>query len=255
MFLLNLSRTLSLMFLLVFFVSCSDNSSQSESFNISGFAQKGPFKKGSLVKAYKLEKGERTKTTVQSLIIDSKGSYLIDIPWIGTTEIEISGDYLDETSLEYKKNGKLSLIIENKKDSNIKANINVLTHLKSKILINKIKENTAKDFKELKEEANVEILKIFNISTINTKVEDLNLSDLKNEINKRLFTISAVISKDKNTLINLENIIKNKKDSTSIISHIKKEELKINVEELNKKLNKKIKAEDKKLADEKKAKK
>ncbi|NQY53968.1 MAG: Ig-like domain-containing protein, partial [Campylobacteraceae bacterium] len=57
-----------------------------------------------------------------------------------------------------------------------------------------------------------------------------------------------------NTLINLENIIKNKKDSTSIISHIKKEELKINVEELNKKLNKKIKAEDKKLADEKKAK-
>ena len=243
MFLLNLSRTLSLMFLLVFFVSCSDNSSQSESFNISGFAQKGPFKEGSLVQAYKLSKGERTKQTSQSLVLDDKGFYTIDIPWTGTTEIEISGEYLDETSLEYLKNGKISLIIESKKNKQLKANINILTHLRSKILISKIKENINKEFKVLNHESNTEILKMFNISNNNVKVENLNLTTLNNNINKRLLKISAVVSKNKNILMNLENIIKNKEDYTSIITNIKNEEVKINVSDLSKRLNEKLKNE------------
>ena len=52
-------KILSLFFLMIFLSACDSNNriNNSNNSNISGYAQKGPFKKESIVKAYKLENG------------------------------------------------------------------------------------------------------------------------------------------------------------------------------------------------------
>jgi len=97
--------------------------------SISGKAQKGPFRDGSEISFFKLNK-DGSRSGLSTTAVTNGESYSIEVPWIGATEIIVEGFYLDEmtgsTSVEPIN---LSAIVVIRKGE--KININLFTHLAS----------------------------------------------------------------------------------------------------------------------------
>ena len=92
----------------LFLVACSNGDGTSGSGNqmgastsfeqdLRGVAQKGMFLAGTTVTAWQLgENGQRTGTTLSTVMEGSQGFYDLALSWSGWTEVEVQGRYFDE---------------------------------------------------------------------------------------------------------------------------------------------------------------
>jgi len=100
--------------------------------NISGSAQKGPYKSGSSVTASKLNaQGEPIASdTINTQVKNSHGRFSVDrIQWSGWTGLVVSGQYFDEF-LNNNSNESITLNAITRKDRKFDtANVNLYTHL------------------------------------------------------------------------------------------------------------------------------
>ncbi|MBD3794295.1 MAG: hypothetical protein IE889_09150 [Campylobacterales bacterium] len=75
-------------------------------------ASKGPFRAGALVTAYRLdERLQRTGEYKETNTTDDKGTFSIELPWTGLTEINVVGDYYNELTGAYMSDGNLSTFV------------------------------------------------------------------------------------------------------------------------------------------------
>ncbi|WP_228155927.1 Ig-like domain-containing protein [Poseidonibacter lekithochrous] len=207
-----------------FLVACNSNSeiNNSNNSNISGYAQKGPFKKDSIVKAYKLENGVKTNESIETKTLDNKGSYKLDVPWSGPTQIEITGEYFDEVNGTYIQNGHLVSIINAKTNVEIKSNINILTHIASRNILQSLKQSPNIGIDEAKASAEKSVAKAFSLDLEENSLDELDLTDgqdqTKKRVNAQLLKISASILSTNNPEDTLEKLSEDIKDDGEINS-------------------------------------
>ncbi|QKJ22725.1 Ig-like domain-containing protein [Poseidonibacter lekithochrous] len=224
MYVFYFKKIIFLFFLMFFLVACNNNSeiNNSNNSNISGYAQKGPFKKDSIVKAYKLENGVKTNESIETKILDNKGSYKLDIPWSGPTQIEITGEYFDEVNGTYIQNGHLVSIINAKTNVEIKSNINILTHIASRNILQSLKQSPNIGIDEAKASAEKSVAKAFSLDLEENSLDELDLTDgqdqTKKRVNAQLLKISASILSTNNPEDTLEKLSEDIKDDGEINS-------------------------------------
>ncbi len=178
--------------------------------DIVGIAAKGPFAKGSIVTAYKLDKnGHRSKTDIRKTkIIDNIGHYkLSNISWHGATEIVVSGSYFDEHTSSGSTNSlSLSAVTALNNKATVPVNVNVFTDLSSQYVKHMLKNNSVANIDIAKKRARDTIVKSFDLSiSPNAKLEDLNLLDGKKNTsaNAELLRVSTAITMNPNMLFGL----------------------------------------------------
>ncbi len=224
MYVFYFKKIIFLFFLMFFLVACNSNSeiNNSNNSNISGYAQKGPFKKDSIVKAYKLENGVKTNESIETKTLDNKGSYKLDVPWSGPTQIEITGEYFDEVNGTYIQNGHLVSIINAKTNVEIKSNINILTHIASRNILQSLKQSPNIGIDEAKASAEKSVAKAFSLDLEENSLDELDLTDgqdqTKKRVNAQLLKISASILSTNNPEDTLEKLSEDIKDDGEINS-------------------------------------
>ena len=206
--------------ILVFYAGCWDSSSKikentSSEQNISGVAQKGPFAKGAVVKAYELVDGVRSGRVVQTTTSDNKGDFNFNsLPWTNPTQIVVTGSYFNEVTGEYSSDGNLSVVIKGgtrKIEGGV--NVNILTQIASSRIIKLLKEG--KSFDRAYALANTFIKEMFNLDLPNGKgPESLDLTKTDKPDNVKLLQISASLLSTQNPRKVLDNIGDDAKDGT-----------------------------------------
>jgi len=115
-------KTLGLMTISVMLTAC----------NITGSAQKGPFKNGSAVSSSPIDNQGNavSSSTINTDVYGSQGTFSVDrIPWSGWTELVVTGQYFDEFS-NVDSDQAITLNAITRKDRKYdKANVNLFTHL------------------------------------------------------------------------------------------------------------------------------
>jgi hypothetical protein len=198
----NIRNVLVLLLLTILFVACeSKDSNSSTASSISGNVQKGPFKQGSSVKAYKLINGIRSLSDIKSTTTDDNmGSFTLNIPWTGPTEYEISGEYLDENTGNYLDEGLLLAVVDTKANSTSKININIFTHIAASQIKEMLKSSIT--ITEAKQEARDKLKEMFALDLDNnTQLEDLDLTDgigVHKSDNTQLLKVSAALLSSNN---------------------------------------------------------
>jgi len=179
-----------------------------------GSAAKGPFVKGSVIKAYKLEENGTRSTAyepISSKTVDDLGKFsILNIGWSGPTELEISGKYFDENTASISLAAvTLSAIVDVKAGEDITANINVLTDLaaqRTKALM-----ALGSSIDEAKKEAKKSVVELFNIdlpSDVELEALDITDGSSKNaKANAELLRISAAVSKSPQLLESIKEAI------------------------------------------------
>jgi len=184
---------------------------------VKGKTQKGPFKQGSVVTAYKLDMGVRSTTQKKSTTTnDDKGSFSLEVDWVGATEYEIVGNYLDENSGNYLSSGRLSAVIDaqtnmvGRENIAVDVNINILTHIAAIRIKNMLKNNIP--ITEAIEDTTSILKGIFSLELDNdASLEDLDLTDAIGENksdNTQLLKLSAAILNSNNPEVLLEKLTK-----------------------------------------------
>ena len=174
-----------------------NTSSAKEGKSISGFAQKGPFLKGSSVTLYELDGTTFAQTgkTFKGEVVSDRGEFSIS----GITDpiryalLEVSGYYRNEVT-GTKSGEKITLNALVDFSSREKANINVLTHLEYKRVVYLV--NTGKDFSAAKKQAEEEILKAFDIADKLDLAENLSIFADKDG-NTALLALSVLLQGDR----------------------------------------------------------
>ena len=174
-----------------------NTSSAKEGKSISGFAQKGPFLKGSSVTLYELDGTTFAQTgkTFKGEVVNDRGEFSIS----GVTDpiryalLEVSGYYRNEVT-GTKSGEKITLNALVDFSSREKANINVLTHLEYKRVVYLV--NTGKDFSAAKKQAEEEILKAFDIADKLDLAENLSIFADKDG-NTALLALSVLLQGDR----------------------------------------------------------
>jgi len=176
--------------------SSSDSSAVASS---SGGGNKGPFKQGSLVVAYKLNANGTRDINTTTHTTDGRGHFSFSsIPWSGATEFVISGEYLNENTGTYMTmpaNPGLSAIVDLSSGSSSDVNINILTNIAAK----KIKHDmnaTGASVATAKAQAQDDIEDLFNLNLgSGVELEDLDLTDGTNNVkaNTQLLRISSAL--------------------------------------------------------------
>jgi len=184
--------------------SNDDNSSQSVA---PSYAQKGPFVKGTLVKAYEIVDGERTQNSVTTRTTDNTGLFSLNTPWNGITELVITGSYLDENSGDLRADGNLSAIMKRSSNSIYGRGINVFTHIAAARILQMLKDGAS--YEVAKEESEKLVKKMFNLDLANgMPLSNLNVvtnnSDLTKSDNAQLLRVSAALLQSKNPSAYLE---------------------------------------------------
>ncbi len=171
-------------------------------------ANKGPFAVGSTVTAYKLNSdGSRSSESNTTQTVDDKGTFTISVSWEGPTELNIVGDYLNETTGTYMNDGDLSAIVDMKSDGNNSLGINIFTHMAASVIRNKMASDAGADFATLKEESKEVIAEQFNLQLDNdTALEDLDVTSSDEDANVQLLQISAALMNTPNPAETLANI-------------------------------------------------
>ena len=171
-------------------------------------ANKGPFALGSTVTAYKLNSdGSRGTETNSTKTIDNKGTFTISVPWEGPTELNIVGEYLNETTGIYMNDGDLSAIVDMKSEGTNSLGINIFTHMAVSIIRKKMASSSGADFATLKEESKEVIANQFNLKLdSDTALEDLDVTSSDEDANIQLLQISAALMNTQNPAETLANI-------------------------------------------------
>ncbi len=161
-------------------------------------ANKGPFKIGSIVTAYRLNAdGSRSSTTSNTTTTDNKGTFNIDIPWEGATELNIIGQYLNETTGTYMSDGNLSAIVNMSIGTSSSVGINILTHMSAQVMRKKMAEGATPE--SAKAEASEMIKKQFNLELdADTDLETLDITSSDNPANAQLLQLSAALMSTSN---------------------------------------------------------
>jgi hypothetical protein len=111
--------------------SCDEHETTSETYNLSGFAQKGPFAMGSQILISELDESlNPTGRTFTTQTLDNAGSYNIDGVELesGFVMVRVDGFYFNEVSGELSE-AQLSLSAIIDMSQSEQQNLNILTHL------------------------------------------------------------------------------------------------------------------------------
>jgi len=160
---------------------------------ISGVSQKGPFKQGATVKIYDL--GSSTPLA-SATVKDSKGNFEIPIPNGQLPSqyvlLEVSGTYANEVT-----GGQDTITLKAVADVSDKdnVNINVLTHLEHKSVLEQVKKGTS--FETAKVEAQSKVLTALGISP-STAVNSEDMALFGNSSNADvLLAVSIMLQADR----------------------------------------------------------
>ncbi len=167
-----LFRTVSLVALSISLTAC----------NISGSAQKGPFKAGTQITVTQLDAqaSPRSSSTLRSQVYDNQGSFSVDrIRWKGWTELNATGRYFDELN-NSDGSAALSLnAITNKNRHFDTANINLFTHLAAARIKQRV--SSERDLKKAWRNTQSDMKQVFGLKLVsqnlNRGVEQLDLLD------------------------------------------------------------------------------
>ena len=192
----------------------SSNNATTES-ETNSFAQKGPFVKGSEVRAYELVDGERTAKSASAVTYDNSGQFSLNTSWTGITELVITGSYLNENTGDLRADGILSAIINSESGRIFGRNINIFTHIAAERIKVMLKQGS--DFEEAKEESSQLLKEMFNLNLVNgVSLTYLNvITDNANTTkadNAQLLKISAALLNTDNPAALLEALREDIKD-------------------------------------------
>ncbi|WP_290766431.1 FISUMP domain-containing protein [Fibrobacter sp. UBA4297] len=185
--------------------------------SLSGYSQKGPFVKGSVVYLYELQDGKTLKQTNGNFVsrIDSDDGHFKFTSRNLVSQyvlMQATGYYLNEVTNERTRDMITLNAITDISNRN-SANVNVLTHLEYPRVYHLVTVDKMK-FKAAKRQARAEILKAFHYDTTDIEdFEDLILEDVHDnvlraismlmqgdltvaEVSERLSKMSADIEKD-----------------------------------------------------------
>jgi uncharacterized protein (TIGR02145 family) len=180
------SKSLVILFLLTLFVACGDDEGSSNKPDVpsanertlSGFVQKGPFAKGSLVSLQELDASTLLATDKQfeGKVLNDSGAYSIEFEEFESSYALIKAEglfYNELTGTRTKSPIVLYALTDiSERDT---ANVNLLTHLEYKrTLYLIIKDNLS--FAEAKEQAEREVFAAFAVKDDFALAEDLNVS-------------------------------------------------------------------------------
>ena len=160
---------------------------------LSGIVQKGPFINGTVITLTELDNNfKATGKKFTTEIVDDKGSFSFPDVSLESSYAILSADgyYYDEVKGELSV-GRVTLnaIVDATKTSTV--NINILSHLEKSRVEYLIEKGS--EFLQAKQQAQQEILKIFNFNaTISNNSENLDISQT-GEDNAKLLAISAIL--------------------------------------------------------------
>lgn len=182
--------------------------------DIKGFAEKGPFNNGSSIIVYDLQNNlTQTGKSFNSQILNHKGEFEISDISLSSSYILLRADgYYYNEVLGKNSDAPITLYSVADVSDHSEININILTHLE-KARVEYLVKNGA-SFTLAKNQAQREILSIFNISKPQLRTSDqLKISDSDDE-NGILLAVSAIIqgfrseSEMSELLSNLSNDLK-----------------------------------------------
>jgi hypothetical protein len=159
--------------------SSSEATNTSSAITVSGKVQKGPYVQGTEITVRELDSNMTpTGNTFTGSIDDNTGSFGIK----GTltnkiVELAADGYYFNEVSGSLST-GKLALQAFSDLTDNSSVNVNLMTHLEKK-RVEYLMDNSKMTFAAAKTQAQVEILKIFNIDNVtlgNSETLDISKS-------------------------------------------------------------------------------
>lgn len=179
--------------LLVIMLPACNRTEDSNTANINGFVQKGPFVQGSSVTVFDL-RNDLTQTGISfnTQINDNKGSFSLESITLSSGYITLRADgfYFNEVSGGTSKSQITLYALADANDMN-NVNVNILTHLEKARVEYLIKNG--KSFSEAKSQAQKEVLKIFSIEKNDiTTSESLNITEEGND-NSILLAVSAIV--------------------------------------------------------------
>lgn len=203
--------------LFLVFAGCSGGGGSSDKSDdstpqASGVTQKGPFLKDSNVSIYELVDGVRTGNSRQTQTIDNTGKFTLYVPWSNPTEIEINGDYIDESSGLVRSGGKLSAIVKTDGSEVLfRTNVNILTHIAAARIKKLLQEG--KTFDEANREANGMLKSMFNLDISEDEgARYLDVSRNDKSDNAQLLKLSAALLSSENPQGILDAIVKDASD-------------------------------------------
>lgn len=240
----GLFRTSILFTSLIILMGCKKDST--ETYEISGFAQKGPFIVGTDITISELEKDlTPTGRNFYSTIVDKNGKFVIP-------DVELTSDYIQLMANGYYYHeiygSNTWQVLTLKSISDISEsnsiNINILTHIETERLKYLIQEENL-SFNDAKTKAQKEIFEIFELEDeLNLNSEQLDIST-DADINKKLIAISGIIQSNRQIteltelLTNINTDIKTdgKLNSTSIQTELITSAVLLNIGAIRKNLS------------------
>ena len=190
----------------------SDTTATTSSASVNGVAQKGPFLQGSVAKIYKLDANydRNISQVVQTTISNDEGAYsFTSIPWIGLSEIEVSGYFLDENTGATDRNATVTSIVNVTAGGAVNTNVNVLTHMASAKVKELLREGKSLD--EANEQVVGEVFGILGRTDLGIDdFGDLDLTDLLGSnatANTELLLLSAALLQSDNYMQDLEALL------------------------------------------------
>lgn len=188
----------------------SSSNSSSVTTNASGLPSHGPFVEGTIVKAIQLNSdGTEGTLSVQTTVGSDYKFSFPNLSWTGPTKFIIeNGQYYNEATGGFSI-GSLSAIENVLSGDKPNININILTHIASKNIIEQMKNGA--NISDAKNSAKNTISQIFNISLPSgVDLEDLNLTDgtqgESQTANTQLLQLSTAILSTNNPDEVIENL-------------------------------------------------
>ncbi|NOZ45475.1 MAG: hypothetical protein GXO79_01695 [Chlorobi bacterium] len=189
---MNLKSIISIIAIFFVLISCNKEN-ESKIYNVTGKAQKGPFRPGTNITISELDKTLRpTGLNYNTTVSDIDGSFAFPDVKFQSNYVEIIADgyYYNEL------NGKATeekMVLRTIADLSNSAtiNINTLTHISYERLKYLVQVEN-KTYNEAKIQTENEILSIFNFESNN--LQDFELLDISNssELNAKLLVISSI---------------------------------------------------------------
>lgn len=173
--------------------ACKDEEYMAVDTHLAGYVQKGPFISGSSVTVYDLLSDlSQTGRTFNAEITDNQGSFEVNNVIFSSNYVKIKADgyYFNEVTGKQSAS-QLTLYALADMSGKQTINVNVLTHLEKSRVEYLIKEGLT--FDEAKEQAQTEILRIFNISASTQKESESLTICGTSENDAILLAVSAIL--------------------------------------------------------------
>jgi hypothetical protein len=179
---------------IILIASCEkDDSSVIKKEKITGFVQKGPFNKGTSITISELNDNlTQTGKNFSTQIIDNKGTFEIDNVEFSSRLVELKADgfYFDEIVGENSSARLILYALTDLTDSS-RINVNILSNLEKDRVEYLISRGSS--FSEAKNQAQQEILNIFNITKAGMASSEYLDITKPGEDNAILLAVSAIL--------------------------------------------------------------